>query len=233
MTGVIRFIAGDGPGLSAEMLRAAPPEVTFLPEAEYAGVGNRIADYLTGKADTLPDFSEKENAHMADCRGLIALDTGVCLGALAGAAVLILLAFRRRPGRERVRAFGRGLCWSLWIAGGLALVLGIWAAADFDGLFITFHRVAFTNDLWLLDPRTDLLIRLMPIDFFTALGRKGLLMFLPVPLALGVAGFLLSRDRRGPGNVFTAAGGGCRSLLPQQAPEGGLGGRSESPPEAD
>ena len=188
---MIRLIAGDGAGLAAEMLRAAPPEVTFLPEAEYAGVGNRIADYLTGKADALPDFSEKENAHMADCRGLIALDTRVCLVSLAGAAVLIILAFRSRPGGGKRQAFGRGLLWSLWIAGGLALALGIWAVVNFNGLFITFHRVAFTNDLWLLDPRTDLLIRLMPVEFFIALGRKGLLMFLPVPLAVGVAGFVL------------------------------------------
>ena len=33
-------------------------------------------------------------------------------------------------------------------------------------LFILFHKLVFTNDLWLLDPRTDLLIRLMPIEFF-------------------------------------------------------------------
>ena len=37
---------------------------------------------------------------------------------------------------------------------------------DFNRLFILFHRIAFTNDLWLLNPRTDLLIRLMPIGFF-------------------------------------------------------------------
>ena len=37
---------------------------------------------------------------------------------------------------------------------------------SFDDLFFRFHEVAFTNDLWLLDPSTDLLIRLMPIEFF-------------------------------------------------------------------
>ena len=47
-----------------------------------------------------------------------------------------------------------------------AAVLVLLACIDFDSLFILFHKVAFTNDLWLLDPRTDLLIRLMPIEFF-------------------------------------------------------------------
>ena len=50
----------------------------------------------------------------------------------------------------------------------------LWAAVSFDGLFLTFHRVAFRNDLWLLDPRTDLLIRLMPSALFMDLGLKGL-----------------------------------------------------------
>ena len=50
----------------------------------------------------------------------------------------------------------------------LAIVTAIIIAAciDFNSLFILFHKVAFTNDLWLLDPSTDLLIRLMPIEFF-------------------------------------------------------------------
>ena len=42
----------------------------------------------------------------------------------------------------------------------------VWAAVDFDSLFILFHKLSFTNDLWLLDPQTDLLIRLMPTEFF-------------------------------------------------------------------
>ena len=52
----------------------------------------------------------------------------------------------------------------------LAIVTSIIIAAciDFDSLFILFHKVAFTNDLWLLDPSTDLLIRLMPIEFFVS-----------------------------------------------------------------
>lgn len=42
----------------------------------------------------------------------------------------------------------------------------ILACIDFNSLFVLFHQIAFTNDLWLLNPQTDLLIRLMPIEFF-------------------------------------------------------------------
>jgi len=49
----------------------------------------------------------------------------------------------------------------------LALVaLTVWAAVDFSGLFVLFHRISFTNDLWLMDYRRDLIVRLMPIGLF-------------------------------------------------------------------
>ena len=71
---------------------------------------------------------------------------------------------------------------------GLAVILIIWALADFDGLFVTFHRLAFTNDGWLLDPRTDLLIRLMPVNFFITLGTRILgWVLITGPVLLGTA----------------------------------------------
>ena len=63
----------------------------------------------------------------------------------------------------------------------------ILACVDFSSLFVLFHKLAFTNDLWLLDPQTDLLIRLMPLEFFISyaaiigccwlLGMVGLLIY--------------------------------------------------------
>ena len=46
----------------------------------------------------------------------------------------------------------------------------IWAAADFSGAFTFFHHLLFTNDLWLLDPQTDLLIRICPSSMFATDG---------------------------------------------------------------
>ena len=41
-------------------------------------------------------------------------------------------------------------------------------AAAIDGLFRRFHGLLFTNDLWLLNPKTDLMIRMLPEQFFQA-----------------------------------------------------------------
>lgn len=57
------------------------------------------------------------------------------------------------------------------IGGGVFLAaLGAFAAyasQDFTRAFTQFHHVFFNNDLWLLDPKTDLLINMLPEGFFT------------------------------------------------------------------
>lgn len=190
VTGIIRLMAGSAAVMEAEMTRFAPPERTGLPAAEYPAMAAHIADYLAGRkasfqytltggaGETLLCFHEYELRHMADCRGLIRLDGLVCLAGLgiaAAAAAAAGIRIRRagesaRELREGAVAGARGALTAAMLAAG---ALALWAAADFDGLFMTFHRLAFRNDLWLLNPRTDLLIRLMPEEMFVDLGVRG------------------------------------------------------------
>ena len=48
----------------------------------------------------------------------------------------------------------------------------LWAATDFDSAFTFFHHLLFTNDLWLLNPETDLLIRICPQEMFMQMGIR-------------------------------------------------------------
>ena len=168
-------IAGNGGLLASEMLRNAPPETTGLPEKEYGPVGEMTADYLSGRTDvfqhTFSDengtiyqcFQPHEAEHMADCRKLIRLAEILRLVfGLAGLAIVFAGILMPKQ-RKRI---ARGVLIGLMSAGAVGLVLLIWGFIDFDGLFTAFHRIAFTNDGWLLDPRTDLLIRLMPTELF-------------------------------------------------------------------
>jgi len=235
VTLVIRWVAGDGGMLAAEMLRAAPPEVSGLPEKDYAGVGTMTAEFLCGKraefqyvaAAEDPNgvcrrqevFQAHEAAHMADCRRLIALDGWVCAGSLAVCALCCAagLLYRCRgenkrevlresgtqegPGSQKAcesrKSFLQGTLCGMAAFAGIAAFLGIWAVIDFDGLFVTFHRVAFPQGGWVLDPRTDLLIRLMPVSFFVRLGVRGLARFgvFALVTVLGVTA-ALRRSRR-------------------------------------
>ena len=55
---------------------------------------------------------------------------------------------------------------SLGIFFGLAAVLGGIVAVNFSKMFVIFHQIFFDNDLWLFDPRTDLMIRMLPEGLF-------------------------------------------------------------------
>ena len=47
------------------------------------------------------------------------------------------------------------------------LLLFILIQIDFNKYFTHFHEIFFNNDLWLLNPETDVLIQMLPLEFFT------------------------------------------------------------------
>ena len=183
LTGIVWRIAGDADAMTRGMLRFAPPERTGLPEDLYPEMGCHITEYLTGKKASFQFsissasgetvlFHDYEIAHMSDCRRLLALDRTVCLFMLGLGLIGLTLAAGLAHGARCL--FLRGGQRGLLSFGLIAAVLTIWALVNFDGFFITFHRLAFSNELWLLNPRTDLLIRLMPETLFMSLGCSGL-----------------------------------------------------------
>ena len=176
---VLAFLL-DGMGGSAPLMRQlmeryAPAESTGLAREHYPAMAEMITDYLSGRVGefqfTYTDaegvtylcFNEKEIRHMADVKRLFDLDRTVMLCGAVLLALLGLGAYALRPCRQWI---ARGaLCGGLVLLAALT-ALAVWAAVDFDSLFILFHRLSFTNELWLMNPQTDLLIRLMPIGFF-------------------------------------------------------------------
>ena len=51
------------------------------------------------------------------------------------------------------------------------LAIGVFLALNFDQYFIKFHELFFDNDLWLLDPKTDMMINMLPIGFFISMAK--------------------------------------------------------------
>lgn len=167
-------------------------------EDELRLVQQDVASYIKGEADGMNRevslfgvkqmmFNQRELDHMRDVRALFELERNVRTGAwLAAAALLILSALLTRKQWIRRNAFA-----SLWALGAwLLLVLGLCAACgfNFDAAFIRFHELLFTNDLWLLDPATDAMIRMYPETFFMWMARD-----IGIAVGLGVLGiFALS-----------------------------------------
>ena len=131
----------------------------------YDAMAVELVDYLSGsQAELSPAlFTERERHHMVDVLGLfeggkrIAL---VCLAVFVVCSAITLLT----GGRSRL---GTGLLIGMAVFVSLIATIGLWALVDFTGWFTTMHELVFTNDLWLLDPAESMLIRMLPLDFFT------------------------------------------------------------------
>ena len=69
----------------------------------------------------------------------------------------------------------------------LLLGVGAWAVSDFTRAFLWFHEMLFTNDLWLLNPATDLMIRMLPEAFFADIAAAAVIAMAVLLLAAGFA----------------------------------------------
>ena len=185
----------DSAGISQADLRILDKRLAdglFVPVNADASFDNREIEVF-GKQQ--PPFNERELEHLYDCRRLISpIQPSILYVLLLAAGALLLFCGGRGRRSGRLHA--------AWPALALLLlplmVFGIWAAIDFDTAFTFFHHLLFTNDLWLLDPATDLLIRICPQSMFAEMGlriaRRAAFMLLGVPLVLTVREWFSKRQ---------------------------------------
>ncbi len=167
-------------------------------------VTDEMMDYLKGERDdlvvnTIVDgkerefFNEKETRHMVDVQGLF-------LGAihLRRMALLVMLfcgayLLQKQEGSTLLRMLQWGVGLFLGSMAGLALLI----STDFTKYFTYFHLIFFDNDDWILNPKTDLLINIVPEGFFrdTAYLIAGLFLLTSFLIWLG-AGVLRKRAKK-------------------------------------
>ena len=149
---------------------------TGIERDELIGVGRQFRDYFVDDEEYLDLrvvqngvrrdlLNSKEILHMRDVkalvRGVFRIQEGIA-AYLAAFVVLGFIAF----GRGFVRPLGRYAALGGAATIALVVVAGVGALAGFDRLFILFHQLGFSNNLWQLDPRTDYLVVLFPEGFF-------------------------------------------------------------------
>ena len=149
-----KYLAGDPGQALALPLDSEPGAFSILP--------------LQVDGELRPAFNEKEMAHLRDCAALFALLRKVRRRLIAWAVLLIVGGAYLLNDRKKARSVA-------WLSPLILLIplgaFALWAAIDCDAAFVFFHRALFDNDLWLLDPRTDLLIRICPESMFMAMGK--------------------------------------------------------------
>lgn len=109
-------------------------------------------------------FNDREKAHMVDVQKLFLGGMDLRLGAATVfIASLVILNFIKADWKKRLpKSFLVGVGGFVVAVGALA----VFVATNFNKYFTIFHEIFFDNDLWILDPRTDLLIRMLPEGFF-------------------------------------------------------------------
>ena len=141
-------------------------------DEQYVFAGEMVA-FMKGETDVQPAaLNEKEQAHMLDVRSLVRLAQTLSKGLMTVAAgIAVLIAWMRALDKRKGMPIGV-IIGALFVAGLSAGVYALLSAQGFHALFIRFHEIFFTNDLWLMNPETDILIRLMPQLLFERAGME-------------------------------------------------------------
>ena len=171
--------------------------------AEYIGISEDDLDKLTSfTLDYLNDpkadlniqmnvngkdreiFTDDEKAHMVDVQKLN-LSANVLLvisGMISFAGIAFCIVKKKMY--HLYHAYRKTLIYVLFVIG----MLVVWIVIDFDSFWTMFHHVFFPgNDLWLLDLRKDILIMIVPPEFFNHL----VLMIVSTFLLIIITSYLL------------------------------------------
>lgn len=166
--------------------------VTKIDMADLKRITTKLLDYLKDKEENLnmkirvdgqieEVFGQREKQHMEDVKilfdkGFIVKNTSILLTV---GALLVLLKQKKK--KEILKSFFYASVASL----SAMLLLLILMKVDFFKYFTYFHEIFFTNDLWLLNIETDVLIQMLPLEFFIAISTRVVVWFLVLMSIIG------------------------------------------------
>lgn len=137
-------------------------------------------------------YNEREKAHMVDVKNLYLGAVGFAMYGIITAAALFALCFLIRK-KKALKTVLFGIYNASYVILAGFAILAAWAASDFNGFWTRFHMVFFRNDLWILDPSTDLMIRMFQSGFFFDLVLMILLLFFGIFIPATVAAKLVHK----------------------------------------
>ena len=148
-------------------------------------VTNELIEYLKNQRDDLviyakvdgriqEVFGKREKAHMVDVKNLFIKGTLIRNYSLFILFGLLFVTIWR--GRKELIQLLRTIKYVFFGFLGIGLMVGILLLIDFNKYFTIFHLLFFDNDLWILDPSKEILVNMVPENFFftTALIILGL-----------------------------------------------------------
>jgi len=144
-------------------------------------------------------FGERETLHMVDVKELFV--NGMLVRNISIPLIIIISLFIIKKDKYWRKGFSKTLLYTSICNVALLGILLILMAIDFYKYFTYFHLIFFTNDLWLLNPNTDVLIQMVPEAFFYDTAIKIVTYFVGSLIILGLFGlYYIKKNKTQYGN---------------------------------
>jgi len=136
---------------------------TSLPLEKIKEINLSIRTYFFDEKELLDIdiYSDKEVLHMKDVKSVMSFifDLSKILSIIFCILTFVLTSYLG------VNIY-KLIFHSLILFSSILILLGASFLLFFQELFIIFHKIAFNNDLWILNPNKDYLLMMYPEDFF-------------------------------------------------------------------
>jgi len=162
---------------------------------ELDGITKLLLRYLREGLDKevlRPFFSDREVKHMEDVKLLFKY--GFMLKNIS--LILSIFGIVTIVYSKDYSYFAKGVFYGIFGWWGFFILLFIVSTWDFTKYFTYFHLIFFDNDLWILNPDTDLLIQMLPEQFFIHIFRRIVLLFLGMLAIIQLIAYILMRKER-------------------------------------
>ena len=154
-----------------------------------------LLDYLNDRRDDLSlevkkygieeqVFNEREISHMVDVKNLYATAANVMYISIALALITMAYLFKKDGKARFFISAVQGYKVAVTIAIILIVIFATAFTVGFNSFWTLFHKIVFTNDLWLLDPRTSTMINMYPLPFWLAMCTDMLVRFAVIFIAI-------------------------------------------------
>lgn len=150
-----------------------------------------VLSYLEGSEKEIKStfYNEKEKRHLKDVKQLFQT-ARVLLWLSIGLLVMLGFYLLRI---EQMSVLLRGLILGSASLLGLILLLLVSVILQFNASFVVFHKLLFSNNLWILNPATDNLINLLPQQIFYDLAFKLAVIIILISTLVLIGSYVIKR----------------------------------------
>lgn len=174
-------------------------------------ITTELLDYIKGTGQELDTikaevdgverqvFNDKEITHMVDVRNLF--DFAIALRDISILILLLItlaliLCYKNKA--LLLKLLANAYIFFIKVTVAIVLILTIISFINFTWVWDFFHIIFFNNDLWLLDPETDIMVVMLPEELFSAIVSKVVLQTAAIAGILYIAAKVLVRRDKKP-----------------------------------